>query len=581
VPSDGMRLDFCLLTLDKTDRAFVNLWKAQLDRIGVDVKEREIDRPNDITPYLWTGHPFVIAAPKKSIEAWLSSLDSDSSLTDRTVATNHRYWWVLTDDDRLDYSTIERDQVTMWTENQQNIVLSAFRELKRTTGLRGFSKQTRDLRRKIERIGAGGVGHRYPVMIFGPSGSGKEETASLLYKSSCRFDRNASGEAQKVQKGKRFYAFGSSAFEGDPQAAYGELFGINKGVFTYVDERKGLLERFTEGVVFLDDFETSPPIVQAHLLRIITDDETPATFSIPGDKTENSHKTDCWLICATNANVTELLASKSLRADFLFRCEDRIITIAPLQDRPADIPPIAQLVWNDLQAKRITRLTESEQETAKGEHRVPHAIVHDRRRLTWRDIRNLVNSQLNGAIIWDGNVRALRTLLGLAVSMGAQAEYRPKSTDSILTRILRRGNSYAHWVEIVASNEFVEPPPREPSKADLVVALDCRKIVETALRAGDWQALKALIGKRLGKAGVEVGLAHACKILVFAQRFRYVTNKRAESVTPLELTQASKYVTWLREGDRFLQLGEDPRQGSEVEVQEADRGKRYKLGTAF
>jgi transcriptional regulator with PAS, ATPase and Fis domain len=105
-----------------------------------------------------------------------------------------------------------------------------------------------------------------------------------------------------------------------------------------------------------------------------------------------------------------------LRADFLFRCEDRIIWIAPLQDRPADVPGIARVVWNDLQDKRIERLLLAEKRAAQAERREPRDMWVDRHLLVPDDARDLVDRQVRGEIVWDGNVRALRTLLGLAIS---------------------------------------------------------------------------------------------------------------------------------------------------------------------
>jgi hypothetical protein len=73
-------------------------------------------------------------------------------------------------------------------------------------------------------------------------------------------------------------------------------------------------------------------------------------------------------------------------------------------------------VWNDLQDKRIERLLLAEKRAAQAERREPRDMWVDRHLLVPDDARDLVDRQVRGEIVWDGNVRALRTLLGLAIS---------------------------------------------------------------------------------------------------------------------------------------------------------------------
>src|SRR5258707_1309842 len=95
--------------------------------------------------------------------------------------------------------------------------------------------------------------------------------------------------------------------------------------------------------------------------------------------------------------------------------------------------------------------------------------------------------------------------------MGSQPEYRPEAAGVILARILRRGKSFMHWVEIVTSAEFAEPVPSDSSEADFVLRLDteptladglsgCEQAVYSLLGLGDWADLINLIEAKVTTA---------------------------------------------------------------------------------
>lgn len=158
-----------------------------------------------------------------------------------------------------------------------------------------------------------------PVMLLGPSGTGKTTLAELLHKHSGR-------------KGD-FVAINCAAYTEDLLEA--ELFGYRRGSFTGAHEnRKGKLSQADKGTLFLDEIGAMSQSMQVKLLKAI---EEKSFYPLGADTPEYS---DFRVISATLEDVQKLLAERELRFDFFQRVHGMTVTLKPLAQRKCDILPL-------------------------------------------------------------------------------------------------------------------------------------------------------------------------------------------------------------------------------------------------
>src|SRR5262249_8516637 len=118
----------------------------------------------------------------------------------------------------------------------------------------GESPGIREVRSRVERlIKHTGSGRRLPpVLILGPTGTGKGLFARCLHRASARSDRP-------------FVAVNCAAIPETLLEA--EFFGFERGAFTDARQAKpGLIEAAHQGTLFLDEIGALPLSLQAKLL---------------------------------------------------------------------------------------------------------------------------------------------------------------------------------------------------------------------------------------------------------------------------------------------------------------------------
>jgi DNA-binding NtrC family response regulator len=159
-----------------------------------------------------------------------------------------------------------------------------------------------------------------PVLILGPTGSGKEVVARYLHSLSPR----ARG---------RFLDLNCATFKGEILES--KLFGHVRGAFTGASsDADGLFVMAHGGVLFLDEVGDMPEEGQVMLLRAL---ET-RTIRPVGSRAERA--VDVQVFCATNVDLEAAVKAKRFRSDLFHRINGLSIRIPALCERPEDIPPL-------------------------------------------------------------------------------------------------------------------------------------------------------------------------------------------------------------------------------------------------
>ncbi|HEY1204124.1 MAG: sigma-54 dependent transcriptional regulator [Bryobacteraceae bacterium] len=210
-----------------------------------------------------------------------------------------------------------------------------------------------------------------PVLICGESGTGKELVAREIHKCSPRADGP-------------FVAVNAAAL---PETLIeSELFGHEKGAFTGAMERSaGCFEQADGGTLLLDEIGEMPPSTQPKLLRVLED----LRVRRLGGKREIP--VDVRVLAATSQDL-----GTHLREELYYRLSVFQIVIPPLREHKEDIPPIADVMLQNLNKKHGTRVTGIDPEVL----------------------------DLFQRYDWPGNVRELRNVLERATIMAREGLIR-------------------------------------------------------------------------------------------------------------------------------------------------------------
>lgn len=185
-------------------------------------------------------------------------------------------------------------------------------------GLIGNSPEMEQLRSLIERIAPSTV----PVLIAGPSGTGKELVARAIHQ-------------QSQRHAQAFVPVHCGAIPSE--LIESELFGYRKGAFTgAMQDRDGLIQQADGGTLFLDEVGEMPLNMQVKLLRVLQEGE----YYPVGAQTP-CH-TDIRLVSATHQHIESMLQDGSMREDFYFRIRGLQLATPALAERTQDIPILAR-----------------------------------------------------------------------------------------------------------------------------------------------------------------------------------------------------------------------------------------------
>lgn len=217
-----------------------------------------------------------------------------------------------------------------------------------------------------------------PVLITGPSGSGKEVVARRIHELSTRRDQpfipvNCSGLSENLLES--------------------ELFGHQAGAFTGANKaRKGLFAAAEGGTILLDEIGDMPLEMQTKLLRTLQEKTVRPLGA------DHEQAIDVRVLAATNCDLTQLMEEGRFREDLFYRLETFHLELPPLRERRED----------------IELFTRHFLEEAAEELKVAGA-----------DISEEAMAVLRG-YAFPGNVRELKNIIRRAVAFADGGEIRPQ-----------------------------------------------------------------------------------------------------------------------------------------------------------
>jgi transcriptional regulator with PAS, ATPase and Fis domain len=268
----------------------------------------------------------------------------------------------------------------------------------------GQSPRMLQLQRLIEKLGRS----RWPVLILGETGTGKEVVARSIH---------------QVQGDGPFVTIDCSAMVGPLMES--ELFGYVKGAFTgAMNSKAGLIELANGGTAFLDEIGELPLDLQAKLLRVLQEKEYRPVGGL------SQKKADFRVIAATNRDLAKEVEKGNFRRDLYYRLNVVTLRLSPLKDRREDIP---------------------------------HLLAHFLKRY---GRQQMMAPEVLEALVsydWPGNVRELENCVQhmLAVNSGP-AFHRQDLPSNVVNGILRRSNSNTFSAVLGASS----PSNASPTMAD-------------------------------------------------------------------------------------------------------------------
>lgn len=215
---------------------------------------------------------------------------------------------------------------------------------------------------------------RSTVLISGETGVGKELVARAIH---------MAGQRAHLP----MVAVNCSALPENLLEA--ELFGHIKGAFTgAVNHRVGRFEQAHRGTLFLDEIGDLPLELQAKLLRVLQERELQRLGS------SETIKVDVRVIGASNIDLAGAVRAGQFREDLYYRLNVVPIRVAPLRERPSDIPLLV--------------------------HHLIDKICRQEGLATRRVSRETLE-RLTG-YAWPGNVRQLENVVEMAIALSGERD---------------------------------------------------------------------------------------------------------------------------------------------------------------
>jgi transcriptional regulator with GAF, ATPase, and Fis domain len=194
--------------------------------------------------------------------------------------------------------------------------------LPQTSKLIGKSAAWQKVLQQIELIASSDA----TILITGESGTGKEGVAQAIH--------------EKSRRGKRPLVKVNCAAVA-PELFESEFFGHVKGAFTGAHkDRTGRFGAADGGTIFLDEVGEIPLGLQGKLLRVLQEGQ----YERVGE--DRTRSVNVRVVAATNKDLNKEVAEGNFRQDLYYRLSVFPIHIAPLRERPEDVPLLAEYFFN-------------------------------------------------------------------------------------------------------------------------------------------------------------------------------------------------------------------------------------------
>jgi len=171
-----------------------------------------------------------------------------------------------------------------------------------------------------------------PVLLMGPTGTGKELFARAIH------------SASSHNRGP-FLAINCGALP--DTLLESELFGYKKGAFTDAKHDKpGRFALAKGGTLFLDEVSSVSPAMQVKLLRVLQEKRyEPLGATQP-------EEADVRIVAATNQDIAAMVDAEEFRADLYYRLNVIGLRLPPLSHRSEDIPLLVEHFIEVLNAEK-------------------------------------------------------------------------------------------------------------------------------------------------------------------------------------------------------------------------------------
>lgn len=244
-------------------------------------------------------------------------------------------------------------------------------------------KESKSIARKSARTNA-------TVLITGESGTGKELFAQAIHLTSGRKGGFISVNCAAIPE----------------HLLESELFGYEEGAFTGAKKEghTGKFEAAHNGTIFLDEIGNMSLPMQAKILRVL---EERAVTKVGGLA---QIPLNVKVIAATNANLEKRVKEGTFREDLYYRLHVIPVDVAPLRQRPKDIPLLFSHYMQRFSKENNIEVKQMDQEALEAfmSYEWPGNIrelmnvteqlvtLVDGKEITLKDLPEIVSSRLNG-----------------------------------------------------------------------------------------------------------------------------------------------------------------------------------------